>query len=92
MTALMNLIDLILNFYTYIIIISVVFSWLFAFNVVNPRNPVMANIYRFCYQMTEPLLSRIRRVIPVVGGMDMSPIVLLFGIYFIRNLMRTGIY
>lgn len=92
MTALILLIDQILAIYTYIVIASVVFSWLFTFNIVNPRNQIVASIYEVCWKLTEPLLSRIRNFLPAMGGMDLSPIVLLLGIFFVRNLLRTGIY
>ena len=92
MTAIILLIDQILAIYTYIVIASAVFSWLFAFNIVNPRNQIVASIYEICWRLTEPLLSRIRSILPAVGGMDLSPIVLLLGIFFVRNLLRTGIY
>ena len=92
MTAIILLIDQILAIYVYIVIASAVFSWLFAFNIVNPRNQIVASIYEVIWRLTEPVLSRIRSFLPVMGGMDLSPIVLLLGIFFIRNLLRTGIY
>ena len=92
MTAIILLIDQILGIYTYIVIASAVFSWLFAFNIVNPRNQIVSSIYEVCWRLTEPLLSRIRSIIPAMGGLDLSPIVLLLGIFFVRNLLRTGIY
>ncbi|MCT4655676.1 MAG: YggT family protein [Cohaesibacter sp.] len=92
MTALINLFDLVLGLYTYVVIASAVFSWLFAFNIVNPRNQIVASIYEMCWKLTEPILSRIRAFLPSMGGMDLSPIVLLLGIFFVRNLLRTGIY
>ena len=92
MTAIIQLIDMILAIYTYIVIASAVFSWLFAFNIVNPRNQIVSSIYEICWKLTEPILSRIRSFIPAMGGLDLSPIVLLLAIFFVRNLLRTGIY
>lgn len=92
MTAIILLIDQILAIYVYIVIASAVFSWLFAFNIVNPRNQIVASIYEVIWRLTEPVLSRIRSFLPVMGGLDLSPIVLLLGIFFVRNLLRTGIY
>ncbi|SNY90576.1 YggT family protein [Cohaesibacter sp. ES.047] len=92
MTALILLIDQVLAIYTYIVIATAVFSWLFAFNIVNPRNQIVSTIYEVCWRLTEPILSRIRGIIPVMGGLDLSPIVLLLAIFFVRNLLRTGIY
>lgn len=92
MTALVLLIDQILSIYTYIVIASAVFSWLFAFGIVNPRNQIVAGIYEVCWKLTEPLLSRIRNLLPSMGGVDLSPVVLLLAIFFVRNLLRTGLY
>ena len=92
MTALILLIDQVLAIYTYIVIASAVFSWLFAFNIVNPRNSIVSAIYEICWRLTEPVLSRIRSILPVMGGIDLSPVVLLLGIFFLRNLIRTGLY
>ncbi|WP_319531521.1 YggT family protein [uncultured Cohaesibacter sp.] len=92
MTALILLIDQVLAIYTYVVIATAVFSWLFAFNIVNPRNQIVSTIYEVCWRLTEPVLSRIRAIIPAMGGLDLSPIVLLLGIFFVRNLLRTGIY
>ncbi|MCV6548502.1 MAG: YggT family protein [Cohaesibacter sp.] len=92
MTAVINLFDFVLSLYTYVVIASAVFSWLFTFNIVNPRNQIVAGIYEMCWKLTEPVLSRIRAFLPPMGGMDLSPIVLLLGIFFVRNLLRTGIY
>ena len=92
MTALILLIDQVLAIYTYVVIASAVFSWLFAFNIVNPRNQIVSSIYEVCWRLTEPLLGRIRSIIPAMGGLDLSPVILLLGIFFIRNLLRTGIY
>lgn len=88
MYSLFALIDLVLGFYVYILIGSAIFSWLFAFNVVNPRNQIVSTIGNALYQLTEPVLRPIRRVIPTMGGLDLSPLVVIFGIFFIRSLMR----
>jgi YggT family protein len=91
MFAVFATLDAVLNFYTYIIIGSAVFSWLYAFNVVNPRNNFVASIGRMLYQLTEPALRPIRRILPNLGTIDISPIVLLFAIYFLRIFIRTSI-
>lgn len=69
----------------WVIIINAVMSWLIAFNVVNPRNQFVNMFLRFTYAITEPLLRPIRRVIPPLGGVDVTPIFLLLGITFIRD-------
>lgn len=87
MLALFQTIDLALSIYTWIIIASAVFSWLYAFNVVNSNNQFVGMIAEFLYKATEPALRPIRRVLPDLGGLDISPIVLLLIIFFIRSLM-----
>ena len=84
----MILIDTILNLYTWILIAMVVFSWLFAFNVINPRNQFVSMIGDFLHKATEPVLRPIRRLLPAMGGIDLSPIVVFLAIMLIRNLMR----
>lgn len=91
MTALFSTIDLALNIYIWFIIASAVFSWLYAFNIVNPRNPFVAQVGSFLYKVTEPALAPIRRYLPDLGGVDISPIVLFIIIYFIRMFMWTSV-
>ena len=88
MQSIMILIDTILGLYTWILIAMVVFSWLFAFNVINPRNQFVSMIGDFLHKATEPVLRPIRRVLPAMGGIDLSPIVVFLAIMLIRNLMR----
>ncbi|WP_181703514.1 YggT family protein [Chthonobacter albigriseus] len=87
MLAVLNVILIALNLYTYVIIAAAIFSWLYAFNVVNPRNQVVAMIGNTLYQLTEPLLRPIRNVMPNLGGLDLSPIVLLLGIILIEQII-----
>lgn len=82
--GLLQFIDLILQFVIYIIIAQVIVSWLLAFNILNMSNRFVATIANALYQITEPVLGPLRRVIPSFGGLDISPIVVFFGIYFIR--------
>lgn len=92
MFALFSTIDLALSIYTYILIASAIYSWLYAFNVINPRNTVVATIGQFLYAVTEPVLAPIRRRLPNLNGIDISPIILLLLIYFVRMLMLNSIY
>ncbi|MEM6383049.1 MAG: YggT family protein [Pseudomonadota bacterium] len=92
MRAVLDVIMLILNLYWWVIIISAVMSWLLAFNVINPRNQVVGTIGRFVHGLTEPLLAPIRRFLPNLGGIDVSPIVLLLGIYFLQQLIVRYAY
>ncbi|MDQ0456645.1 YggT family protein [Rhizobium paknamense] len=91
MLALLQTIDLALNLYTWILIASAIFSWLYAFNVINSSNRFVNQIGVFLYNVTEPVLRPIRRVLPDLGGIDISPIVLLLIIFFLRQLMWTSI-
>jgi YggT family protein len=91
MIALFRTIDLALSIYWWIIIASAVFSWLYAFNVVNSRNQFVASFGEFLYRMTEPALRPIRKILPDLGSIDISPIILLLIIYFVRQFMWTTI-
>jgi YggT family protein len=91
MIALFQTIDLALGIYTWIIIASAVFSWLYAFNVVNSNNRFVGMIAEFLYKATEPALRPLRRILPDLGGLDISPIVLLLIIFFIRSFMWNTI-
>jgi len=91
MIALFRTIDLALGIYTWIIIASAIFSWLYAFNVVNSRNAFVTSVGEFLYKVTEPALRPIRRVLPNLGTIDISPIILLLIIFFIRQLIWTTI-
>ncbi len=91
MLALIKTIDLALNLYWWIIIASAIFSWLYAFNVVNPRNQFVGSVGNMLFRLTEPALRPIRRYMPDLGGIDISPIVLLLIIYFIRELLWSTV-
>jgi YggT family protein len=81
------LIDTIITLYIWILIAAAVLSWLIAFNVVNTRNSVVASIGDFLYRITEPALRPIRSVLPNLGGIDISPVILILGLLFLRNLI-----
>ncbi|MEO1039103.1 MAG: YggT family protein [Pseudomonadota bacterium] len=68
-----------------LLLVSIVLSWLIAFNVVNSNNQLVSTIWRFSTGLTEPILRPIRSVIPPLGGMDLSPLILLLVIYFVQN-------
>jgi YggT family protein len=82
-----QLILLLLDIYFWIIIAMVVMSWLIAFNIVNPTNNVVRQIRYALYRLTEPLLGPIRRFMPDLGGIDISPIILLIALWFVRNMV-----
>ena len=91
MLALLATIDLALQLYTWILIASAIFSWLFAFNVINSSNQFVNQIGLFLYNVTEPALRPIRRFLPNLGGIDISPIILLLIIFFLRSFLATTI-
>ena len=82
-SALVLLIDAILSLYIWIIIAAVILSWLVGFNVINPYNPAVRAIQTFCYRATEPLLGPIRRMLPDLGGLDISPVILILLVQFL---------
>ena len=86
MRALLDVILVALQLYVWILIAAAILSWLIAFNVVNTRNTVVATIAQFLYQITEPALRPIRNLLPNLGGLDISPMVLILALYFIRDL------
>jgi YggT family protein len=91
MRALFLVIDLALELYVWIVIAMAIFSWLVAFNVVNTRNQVVAMIGDFLYRITEPVLRPIRNMLPNLGGIDISPVVLFLIIVFIRYVIALYI-
>jgi len=91
MFAVFQLIDTILQLYVYAIFAMVVLSWLFAFKVLNPGNQFVSSLSHFLDKITEPVLNPIRKFMPNLGGIDISPIVLLLGIMFLRTFLRTTI-
>jgi YggT family protein len=82
------LITTIIWLYIYILIASAVFSWLLVFNVVNTRHPIVHAIGDFLYRVTEPALRPIRRALPDLGGLDVSPVVLIIGLIFLDLLVH----
>jgi YggT family protein len=91
MRALFLVIDLALQLYIWIVIAMAIFSWLVAFNVVNTRNHVVAMIGDFLYRITEPALRPIRNMLPNLGGIDISPVILFLIIVFIRYVIALYI-
>jgi YggT family protein len=77
-------ISLLLTLYIYILVAAAVMSWLVAFNVVNPRNQFVMMVGEFLYRITEPVLRPIRNVLPNLGGIDISPIIVIIIIWFIQ--------
>jgi YggT family protein len=94
MVELIHFISYLLTLYVYILIAAAVLSWLIAFNVVNPRNQFVHMLGDFLYRITEPVLRPIRNMLPNLGGIDISPIVVILIVIFIQmvifpNLLRA---
>lgn len=87
MQAVIETLLLILDLYKWVVIIAAVMSWLIAFNVVNPRNEVVRSIGTVVWHLTEPVLRPIRAILPNMGGVDLSPIVVIIGIFFLQRLI-----
>ena len=91
MIELLRFISYLIDLYTYIIIAGVIMSWLMAFGVINAYNPMVRSIWQGLNAVTEPLLGPIRRMLPNMGGVDISPIILLLGCYFIQSVILPNI-
>lgn len=85
--ALLNLISTLITIYIWLLIAQAVLSWLLAFGVVNRYNRVVTSVGDFLWRITEPLLRPIRSVLPDLGGIDISPVILILLLYFLRDLM-----
>lgn len=92
MRALLDVLMLALQLYVWLLIASAIMSWLIAFNVVNTRNEIVRTIWNFLYQITEPVLRPIRNILPNLGGIDISPIILLLIIFFIQRVIQIYLY
>lgn len=88
-TAIVWLILTLITVITWLVIAGAIMSWLVAFNVVNPRNSVVYQIGRFLEAVTDPLLRPIRKVVPLLGGIDVSPVILLLALQFISIAVRN---
>ena len=76
-----------IEIYIWVVIASAILSWLVAFNVVDARNQIVGAIGGFLYRVTEPVLAPIRRFMPDLGGIDISPVVLIFGLIILQRLV-----
>ena len=87
MKSIFILIDSLITIYLWIIIINAVLSWLVAFNVLNTQNRFVFSVLDATYKMTDPALNRIRRFIPTFGSIDVSPVILILLLMFLRNII-----
>ena len=81
----------ILKLYSYVVRVNVIISWLIAFNVLNTQNRFVYSILELTYRLTDPILNKIRRFLPNLGSLDISPIILLLLIWFVEMCMKLYI-
>ncbi len=91
MYALLHLIGTVIDLYIWLVIIAAILSWLIAFNVINTYNRFVGMVSYFLHQVTEPALRPIRRILPAMGGIDLSPLVLILLLIFLRNLIMVDL-
>jgi YggT family protein len=87
MKSIFILLDSVITIYLWIIIINALLSWLVAFNILNTQNRFVFSVLDATYKLTDPALNRIRRFIPNFGSIDISPIILILALMFLRNLV-----
>jgi len=78
-----------IDLYIWLVIIGAILSWLVAFNVINSSNQLVYLILDFLYRITEPALRRIKRFLPNLGGIDISPVILILGLIFIQMVLAN---
>src|SRR5215469_10748512 len=82
----------ILDLYFYVIIAAVIASWLVGFGIINAYNPIARSILRALHALTEPVFGPVRRIIPAIGGLDLSPLIVLLLLSFLRNWLAIGTF
>ena len=92
MNPIIYLVELVIEILTWVVIAGAIMSWLVAFGVVNMRNQFIRVIVDMLYRITEPMLRPIRRVLPNLGGVDISPVVLLVGLAVLREALRYYVW
>ena len=92
MLAALNLFNTIFGFFIWTIILSALMSWLIGFNIVNINNKLIYIIADFLNRLTEPFLSPIRRILPYLGGIDLSPVILILLLIFLKDLVNNNYY
>ena len=92
MRAILDIVIIVLDLYVWLLIASAILSWLIAFNVVNTRNQFVAAVAEFLYRITEPVLRPIRNLLPNLGGIDISPVIVILIIIFVQNVILPNLY
>ena len=91
MRAVLDIVIIVLDLYVWLLIASAILSWLIAFNVVNTRNQFVSAVAEFLYRITEPVLAPIRNFLPSLGGLDISPIILILLIILVQKLIAYNV-
>ena len=91
MIAILQTLSVILDLLKWVFIIVIIMSWLISFNVINTRNQFVNSVWRVLNQITEPILRPIRRVIPPMGGLDLSPIIVFIVIFFLQSFIANDL-
>jgi YggT family protein len=87
MKSIFILLDSVITIYLWVIIINALLSWLVAFNILNTQNRFVFSVLDTTYKLTDPVLNKIRRFVPTFGSIDISPVILILALMFIRNLV-----
>jgi YggT family protein len=91
MIALLQTLSMLLTLVWWVFLIMIIMSWLISFNVINTRNEFVAGLWRVVNAVTEPILRPIRRIIPPMGGLDLSPIVVFVIIFFLQSFIGNDL-
>ncbi len=92
MYSLLQILLMILNVVWFVIIVHIIMSWLISFQVLNPRQPLVSQLWYGLNRLLEPLYEPIRRVLPNTGGLDLAPLIVILAIYALRIVIENNIY
>ncbi|MEM1138912.1 MAG: YggT family protein [Pseudomonadota bacterium] len=90
LAPLLWLFNTLVDLYIFVIIIGAILSWLVAFNVLHPGNQLVRSVMEFTYRLTEPALRPIRTILPNLGGIDISPVILIIGLSFLKQVANNA--
>ena len=92
MRALLDILLLVSNLAIWVLVAQAIMSWLVAFNILDTRNPFITQLWRILYQVTEPIVGPVRRMLPAARGIDFAPLVVIFGIIFLQRVIDYYVY
>ena len=91
MSSVFGLIGTVIEIYIIVVVLRVLFDWLISFEVLPAHNPMVSRFTDFFYQLTEPVLEKVRRIVPLIAGFDLSPLVLILALGFLRNFIMENV-